>query len=85
VARSGGGQSEFEFDNNGNRIAGDGEFLACNAFNKPVLIDNGSSRSTFSYGADLLRGRAAGLPPRPASHLELYSTAGTDPIRPVAD
>ena len=33
-----GGLSHYSYDNNGNRISGDGNTISYNAFNKPVTI-----------------------------------------------
>ena len=45
----------YTYDANGNQISGDGKTTTWSSFNKPVLIQKGSSSSAFTYGPDRAR------------------------------
>lgn len=47
--------STFSYDNNGNRLTGDGSNITYNDDNKPVRVQENGAISTFSYGADGMR------------------------------
>ncbi|GAA4351825.1 SpvB/TcaC N-terminal domain-containing protein [Kangiella taiwanensis] len=46
---------DYEYDNNGNMLSGDGKTIQYNAFNKPISVSKNGVTSTFEYGADLSR------------------------------
>ena len=46
---------DYEYDNNGNMLSGDGKIIQYNAFNKPIRVSKNGVTSTFEYGADLFR------------------------------
>jgi RHS repeat-associated protein len=45
----------YTYDANGNQLIGDGKTTTWSSFNKPVLIQKGSSSSVFTYGPDRAR------------------------------
>ncbi|WP_351089234.1 SpvB/TcaC N-terminal domain-containing protein [Shewanella sp. S1-49-MNA-CIBAN-0167] len=47
-----GGTKTFTYDNNGNRLTGDGVTLTYNDQNKPLTVDRNNVKSTFSYDAN---------------------------------
>ncbi|MCT8985950.1 RHS repeat domain-containing protein [Shewanella phaeophyticola] len=47
-----GGTKTFTYDNNGNRLTGDGVTLSYNDQNKPLTVDRNNVKSTFSYDAN---------------------------------
>ncbi len=55
ISKKSGGTAVYEYDNNGNMESGDGRTITYNEFNKPLTIEKGTIKSTFSYGADLMR------------------------------
>jgi RHS repeat-associated protein len=50
-----GGNHPYDHDNNGNTTGRDGVTIDYNAFNQPILIEDGLDSTTFEYGADLQR------------------------------
>jgi YD repeat-containing protein len=48
---------DYDYDENGNLTGNGSQILTYNAFNKPLTITDGAARSSFSYGADVLRYR----------------------------
>ncbi|MGX5203017.1 SpvB/TcaC N-terminal domain-containing protein [Aliikangiella sp. IMCC44632] len=46
---------QYQYDNNGNMISGDGRTINYNAFNKPTSIKKNGITSEFSYGANHMR------------------------------
>ena len=46
------GTQNFTYDNNGNRLTGDGVTLTYNDQNKPLTVDRNNVKSTFSYDAN---------------------------------
>ena len=55
ITYTGGGTTNYTYDDNGNMLTGDGRTMTYNEFNKPLTIAKGGVTSTFSYGADLMR------------------------------
>ncbi|MGK0410418.1 MAG: hypothetical protein ACJASB_002595, partial [Shewanella psychromarinicola] len=47
-----GGTKTFTYDNNGNRLTGDGVTLTYNDQNKPLTVDRNNVKSIFSYDAN---------------------------------
>tara|TARA_R110002033_G_scaffold81172_2_gene132031 strand:+ start:425 stop:7096 length:6672 start_codon:yes stop_codon:yes gene_type:complete len=47
-----GGTKTFTYDNNGNRLTGDGVTLSYNDQNKPLTVDRNNVKSIFSYDAN---------------------------------
>ncbi|GGP72676.1 hypothetical protein GCM10009347_41670 [Shewanella algicola] len=47
-----GGTKNFTYDNNGNRLTGDGVTLTYNDQNKPLTVDRNNVKSIFSYDAN---------------------------------
>jgi RHS repeat-associated protein len=47
-----GGTKTFTYDNNGNRLMGDGVTLSYNDQNKPLTVDRNNVKSIFSYDAN---------------------------------
>lgn len=52
---SGLNNASYTYDANGNQLAGDGRTITWSSYNKPTLINKGSSSSAFEYGPDRAR------------------------------
>ncbi len=50
-----GGTTNYNYDNNGNLLTGDGKTLSYNAFNKPLTVSKNGVTSNFYYGSDQMR------------------------------
>ncbi|GAB2907911.1 RHS repeat domain-containing protein [Rheinheimera gaetbuli] len=55
VTKTDGSTVNFNYDNEGNLISGDGLTISYNSFKQPTQISRGSSTFSFTYGANLER------------------------------